>query len=763
MKDTIQLSIILTTHSKTEDFHFLLENILQFKSPRYEVIIINDGADVVTSQFIERETKRSENDRVYVFEHEDKVGRGASLNEALVNASGALIWAPLRAERLNESLLSESIRRFKADPAAFWVLDYSLPVSPEEWIEAADEADLPDDSCLVWNRNVIQQEQFFFNPFLDRLHGAELAYRLKKGNVWYKTDPFFVVADDQSPYASHLDIQEFLYTALRLLNDEDQRKNVLRELANIESRKRRNVSDNEYLVQSRQLLQQGDAKRSLELIEKFLKRNPNHHEGLRIKVTALEKMRRHVEAAELKHSLQNRPEPQEEQSELELIPESDTDNDIEIDQGNKEIEISVIIPTTGHGKLLLEAAMVHLEKAVDPQTTEVIVIDNASIDDTFDYLEQLKENDFLHIKVVTNQVNKGFGASINQGLDYAEGNYVLVMHNDVHVQPSSIQLLKRAFKHSETIAVTAPVVSATAVQAQARDSSFDEPVIGADRVDSCCFMLKKDSGVHFDEEYRLCYFDMDDFCRQLKENGYEMAVVRDTVVDHKRGQTTTLMGLGLSPELKWRNRAQYVKKWGGKKKIAIPEGASHPERFLKLGAPNNPMAPDPEWLEAVQNYLTNEVRTEILRGRWTEDELLTIVLTLLIADERELLRTMEDKLENISPDKSLLTLFVVYYFQKNIYSRCKHYMDMDESGHPVFDIFRLKIMIADKELEEAVPLLNKLLEEFPSSPELLNLAGDIYEKSGETSEAKSFFAMANQLDPYRFASKDETFNINIDG
>ena len=86
---------------------------------------------------------------------------------------------------------------------------------------------------------------------------------------------------------------------------------------------------------------------------------------------------------------------------------------------------------------------------------------------------------------------------------------------------------------------------------------------------------------------------------------------------------------------------------------------------------------------------------------------------------------------------------------------------MDESGDPIFDLFRLKMLVADKEFDDAVPLLNKLLDKFPTNPELFSLAGEMYDKTGETGEAKSFFAMANQLDPYRFPSKSEAFDIRL--
>lgn len=759
MTDSIQLSIILTTHAKSRHFNALLNNVLAFEHGKFELIVIDDASDPVTSQAIQKEIAASANDRVYLFEHDESKGRGACLNEALVNASGTMVWAPLRADRLNESLLKEAVRRFKADPAAFWVLDYQMPEKSVDWIHAAEEGDLPDDSCLVWNRNVIHPKQLFFNPFLDHLHGAELAFRLVESNVWYTTDPFFVIADDQCIHASHLDTQEFLYTALRLNDDSEVRKALLDELLDSESRLKKQTSDDDYLIQARRLLQQDEAKRALEMIDKFLKRNPEHHEGSRIKVTVLEKLRRHVEAAELKHSLQRKPKEPEEQSELTLMSETE-ESDTGKDETQK-LELSAVIPTTGHGKEALELALLHLEKAVDPETTELIVIDNASIDDTFDYLEQLQQENFLNIKVITNSANEGFAKSVNRGIQAASGDYILVMHNDVQVPKNCVDLLKRGFRKSEKTAVTAPVLNITKIQAQSKEPATDESWLGTERVDSCCFMIKKDLPVRFDEEYELCYFEMDDFCRQLTESGFELIVVRDTVVEHQKGMTIKLMGLELNPELKWMNRERFYKKWGSDRPAQLPEQGTHPERFQKLGAPDNPMNPSSEWVETIHEYLTNEVRTEILRKTWSEDEFFTIILTLLIADERELLRTLEERIDEMKPDTSLLVLFIHYYFKKNIYSRCKHYMDLAEKNHPIFDLYRLKIFVADKEFTKAIPLLNQMLGEYPSSPELFYLAGEMYEKSDEQGEAKSFFAMASQLDPYRFKTENSSFELKF--
>lgn len=753
MQDKVQLSIILTTHALQAHFEELLTKTTGFTIPGLEIIIINDAADTATSQFIHQILNTAESDRIYLFEHETFTGRGNSLNEGVLQATAPLIWAPLQAERLNESLLSNSIRRFKTDPAGIWTLDYTLPRSLEDWITAAAEGELPGDSCLVWNRNVIDHTQFFFNSHLHNLHGAELALRLHRQNAWHLTDPFFVASAGQSIHATDLDLREFLFSALRVATSEEEQDNLLKLLRERMTDPADTQPDDDRLLKAREFLKQGDAGQSLEIVNKFLKKQPDHYEALRIKIQSLEKLRRHVEASELKHSLhnfENRP-----QSQAELFQEKSSGKIEEPKPG--EIELSVVIPTTGLGKAMLESALVHLEQAADPKTTELIVIDNASIDDTFDYLQQLEKEKFFHINVITNSKNRGFGASVNQGIDAALGDRVLIMHNDVQLDKNCISELTNVFARKDDAGLAAPLIESPEPSAEQMDEDIEEAKV----VDSCCFMIDKNSGFRFDQEYRLCHFDMEDFCFQILDAGKKIFIANRAKAIHSKGKTLDMMGLALVPHLKWKNRKKYYEKWNGQPEFSMPNQGSHPDRFEVLGIPENPLQPDPGWIHAVQDYLSDEVKTEILRTDWNERELMTIVSTLLVADERELLRTLEDRLDEIEVAPALLILFVHYYFAKNIYSRCKHYLEKAGTSHPVFDLFRLKIYVADKETDNASPILTKMLERHPASPDLFHLAGELYRQNGEEKESESFFQMAHQLDPFRFSREDSAFDLDL--
>ena len=64
-----------------------------------------------------------------------------------------------------------------------------------------------------------------------------------------------------------------------------------------------------------------------------------------------------------------------------------------------------------------------------PNDHEIIIVDNASIDDTENQLKDSKE-----IIYIRNNENKGFGFASNQGFNSSAGNNVLFLNNDIRVK-----------------------------------------------------------------------------------------------------------------------------------------------------------------------------------------------------------------------------------------------------------------------------------------------------------------------------------------
>src|SRR5271156_562618 len=64
---------------------------------------------------------------------------------------------------------------------------------------------------------------------------------------------------------------------------------------------------------------------------------------------------------------------------------------------------------------------------------ELIVIDNGSTDTTATYLAGVRDMTTVPVTLVTNAKNVGFPAAINQGLQIARGEYLVMLNNDVVV------------------------------------------------------------------------------------------------------------------------------------------------------------------------------------------------------------------------------------------------------------------------------------------------------------------------------------------
>jgi len=763
---SIQLSALLTTHLPERQLIEILDALLKISSNSIEIVIIDDATSKELSDTLKTEIGKQDNDLVFLFEHSQPSGRGNSLNEALTHSSGKFIWAPERADRFNENLLKVSLNRFTSDPAAVWVMDYDLPLTAEKWLEDALEGDLPDDSCFVWNRHVLEGQSFFFNPFLTHLHGAELAMRIHSNHVWHRCDPFFVIDETQFTAPVGRNVEEFFRTAHRTAASAEEKKWLLKkhletDIADITTSERGDL-----LIQSRQMLAQEEPKLALELINGYLKKNRNHYEALQIKITALEKLRRHVEASELKHELKilakSEPPPVAEEKPPQVLLEEDVAaEEPEAIEEPVEIVYSIVVPTTGVGKYELERCFAALGQAVPAHQTELIVVDNASIDDTFDYLQMLAEKNFLNLHVLTNKSNTGFGASLNLGFEKAKGEYITALHNDVEVSTGFLEKLSAGFELNSSVALVAPMVNETSFNAQQTGIEIEDDYVQTDAVDSCCFMVKKELPVSFDERFGLAYFEMEDLCLKIQAEGGQMIVSTKTEVTHHAGTTLHKMGMKLTPRRKWRNRDLFERKWSADKEYRLPDQGSIADRLERLEPPVDPANPPDEWISAVEEYLTDEVRTRIVRSELSKRDLMVIVSTLLMADSRELLRTLEDRLDDMELPPSLLLLFVDYYFEKNIYSRCRHYLKKAGQDHPAFDLFRLKIMVADKETEPASELLIAMLEKYPASPDLFFLASKVYQQTGDTDEANSFAAMANQLDPVSYPTEETAFEVKF--
>ena len=104
--------------------------------------------------------------------------------------------------------------------------------------------------------------------------------------------------------------------------------------------------------------------------------------------------------------------------------------------------LSLIVPVYNEEEnlpLLIDA----IRKALDPlpYTWEVVLVDDGSQDSSLQVLTQLADEDSEHLRVVSFRRNFGQTAAIAAGLDYAQGEIIVLLDADMQNDPADIPKL----------------------------------------------------------------------------------------------------------------------------------------------------------------------------------------------------------------------------------------------------------------------------------------------------------------------------------
>jgi glycosyltransferase involved in cell wall biosynthesis len=416
--------------------------------------------------------------------------------------------------------------------------------------------------------------------------------------------------------------------------------------------------------------------------------------------------------------------------------------------------VSIIIATAAERKIELQTCLISIAEHMDPAGIEIIVIDNASLDDTFDYLDQLEHNDLFRFKAITNRENKGFAFAMNQGMDIAKGEYLCIVHNDVIFHDNSISLMVDQMEMNRDLAILGPVMSNCHNPAQMPD--VVEPGDGlTDTVylDSACMLIRASTGLRFDPAFALAWFEDRDICRQALDQGHKIAISNAAFVEHQNGTTTEDIGVEYDSKAYWNNKSSFDRKWDI---IPIP-GAFYSEdpimELVAIGTYLNPFQPEPTLLERARQLLTSETRTQIHRSSWDYDSIAGMMQLLMVAESRDILRHLEDKLTAFELKEPLCYRLVNYYYERSIYSRCAFYLSelTEEKMSFRLRLLRLRIAVNERKTDVAIPMIQDLFSYSPSNPEIMRLLGELHKHEGNYEDAEQCYRQAKQTDPISYA------------
>jgi GT2 family glycosyltransferase/tetratricopeptide (TPR) repeat protein len=452
----------------------------------------------------------------------------------------------------------------------------------------------------------------------------------------------------------------------------------------------------------------------------------------------------------------SQPEPNSISNDIDVTPAVSTQK-INLSDP-KHVRISLIVPTAADGKYMLENLLISVARHANQPDRELIVIDNASLDSTYKYLEQLRTDRFMNIRVITNNENRGFAAAVNQGLDLARGNYAFVLHNDVTLNGDAPGKLADLMDLNAEIALMGPVTAVTMHQEQRLPQPDEnaEAVRYTEVLDSFALMMRRSARLRFDERYQMAWFEDIDLCNTAWQSGFKVAIARGVLVDHLGGATSTVLGCGHLGRSYWNNMARFNKKWTTEPDLPyFGEGTSPIFQLITISEIINPYYPEARLLARAGQLLTSETRNDIVSAVHAPADLFALIRLMMVMDVRDVLRQLEEQLDMSQPDETLLYQLIEFYYQKHIYSRSMNYLSQMEPYQRSFRfrMMELRIFMGDKKLEEATDLLNDLLAERPATPELYKIAGDIHMYYGNKKEANHFYLLAHQADPFRYSER----------
>jgi glycosyltransferase involved in cell wall biosynthesis len=97
--------------------------------------------------------------------------------------------------------------------------------------------------------------------------------------------------------------------------------------------------------------------------------------------------------------------------------------------------IDVVVPCFQYGRFLRDSVGSILRQDID--SLRVLIIDNASTDDSLDVARQLASED-KRVEIVAHEANLGQQASLNEGIDWARADYFMILDADDVLAPGCL-------------------------------------------------------------------------------------------------------------------------------------------------------------------------------------------------------------------------------------------------------------------------------------------------------------------------------------
>lgn len=305
----------------------------------------------------------------------------------------------------------------------------------------------------------------------------------------------------------------------------------------------------------------------------------------------------------------------------------------------READVSVLI-VTWNSERWVGACLDALQDACEGLECELIVVDNASSDDSATVAER---HGGPSCRVIRSEENLGFAGGVNLGMEAACGEWLLLLNPDCVLDPGAVSRLIEACGSEPNVVGAAPALRGADGSSQARFQFRRLPTPGAlvaetlfldtiapwnpataryryrERRDftrqrdveqpAFAAVLLRSRVVRregpLDSAFHPAWFDDVDYCRRLRGAGFRFLVVPTSTAVHAGGASLESMHRGAFAIVWYRNMYLYAKKW------FTPRGAEAVRWAIIIGMTIRIVA------TAVGLGRFGDARREVMRG-WTE-------------------------------------------------------------------------------------------------------------------------------------------------
>jgi GT2 family glycosyltransferase len=206
---------------------------------------------------------------------------------------------------------------------------------------------------------------------------------------------------------------------------------------------------------------------------------------------------------------------------------------------------------------------------------QILVVDNASEDESLESIRGFQHR----IDFIRNSVNRGFAAAVNQAFHATSSSYVLLLNPDVRVTPGAVQALEDLLNvHPHAAAAGGDVgekywpkpfptlwtlvrENLGLVVSAAHDRR--EQAVLVDQPAAAALMIRRDAFEDvggFDEQFYPAWYEDVDFCRRVKEKGWEIYFAPNAKFVHEGGYSAGAMGAEHFLRSYYGNQLRYARK-----------------------------------------------------------------------------------------------------------------------------------------------------------------------------------------------------------